>query len=173
VESIVGVTYLLQHIAAIMGRQTDQVLQERLGIGLSQLRILLLLQHEPGVSQRTLGNRLGQTEASISRQIKLMAEKGYLVTAVNPKSRREHLAMITAKGIKITEAAKDVLAAYQEPLGEVLTEKTHKQLSDTLVALHGQVCAETRPFACDHARYEVSWIKALDTIAAIIKRERV
>ena len=172
-ESVVGVTYLLQHIAAIMGRQTDQVLQERLGIGLSQLRILLLLQHEPGVSQRTLGNRLGQTEASISRQIKLMIDKGYLSSAVNPKSRREHLAMITPKGIKVTEAAKDVLSVYHEPLGEVLGEKAHKQLSDTLIALHGQVCAVTKPFACDHLRYEVSWINALDTIAAIIKRERV
>lgn len=171
-ESVVGVTYLLQHIAAIMGRQTDQVLQERLGIGLSQLRILLLLQHEPGVSQRTLGDRLGQTEASISRQIKLMTEKGYLASAVNPKSRRERLSMLTPKGAKITEAAKDVLANYHEPLSGLLGEKTHKQLSDTLVALHGQVCAVAKPFACDHLRYEVSWINALDSIAAIIKRER-
>lgn len=171
-ESVVTITYLLQHIASIMGRQTDQVLQERLGIGLSQLRILLLLQHEPGVSQRTVGDRLGQTEASISRQIKLMMTRGYLATAVNPKSRREHLTMITPKGVKITEAAKDALTAYHQPLQELLIDKAHKQLSATLVALHGHVCAVNKPFACDHLRYEVSWINALDSIAAIIKRER-
>jgi DNA-binding MarR family transcriptional regulator len=172
VESVVTATYLLQHTAGILGRQTDQVLQERLGVGLSQLRILLLLQQEPNVHQRTLASRLGQTEASISRQIGLMVDKGFLVAVINPMSRRENLARLTPKGIKITEAAQEVLATYYQPLTELLNDKQQKQFAELLAAWHNYTCAEGKPFACDHLRYGVSWVNALDSIAAIIKRDR-
>lgn len=171
-EAVSTITYLLQHTAAIMGRQTDQVLQERLGIGLSQLRILLILQSEPKVQQRVLGNRLGQTEASISRQIKLIADKGYLTVGINPRSKRERLAVLTPKGVKITEAAKDVLEAYYGPLTELLNEKQQKQLTEMLDALHDHTCAPEKPFACDHLGYGASWSNALGSFAAIMKVEK-
>src|SRR5688572_31693887 len=97
-EPVSAIPYLLQHTAAMLLRQSDQILQERLGIGMSQVRILTMLEHEPNVQQRKLADRLGQTEASISRQIKLMREKGFLTVAVNPKSKREHITVPTQKG---------------------------------------------------------------------------
>jgi len=150
VEPISAIPYLLQHTATMLLRQSDQVLQERLGIGMSQLRILTMLEHEPNVQQRKLADRLGQTEASISRQIKLMSEKGFLMVMVNPKSKREHITVLAPKGIKITEAAKEVLAAYHQPVAELLSDKQSKQLVEALTAFHGHVCAPGKPFACDH-----------------------
>lgn len=149
-EPVSSIAYLLQHTATMMMRQSDQVLQERLGIGMSQFRILMLLQLEPGVQQRKLADCLGQTEASISRQIKLMADKGLLTVAVNPKSKREHVMVLTPKGVKITEAAKDVLAGYNQPVNDLLGEKQRKQLSEMLASLHDHTCAAGKPFACDH-----------------------
>lgn len=134
----------------MMLRQSDQVLQERLGIGLSQLRILTMLEHDPNARQRQLADRLGQTEASVSRQIKLMAEKGYLTVAVNPKSRREHRAAITPKGSKITLAAQEALALYNQPIDELLGDKQRKALAEALVVLHAHTCVPGKPFACDH-----------------------
>lgn len=150
-ESIASVSYLLQHTATMMMRQSDQVLQERLGIGMSQLRILLLLLDEPNVQQRKLADCLGQTEASISRQIKLMGEKGYLTVMVNPKSKREHITVPTAKGVKITEAAKDVLEAYTQPLAEQIGDKKQKQLYELLSEIHAHTCVTGKPFACNHS----------------------
>lgn len=149
-EPDASIIYLLQHTATIMIRQADQVLQERLGIGMSQLRILTMLQHEPGVQQRKLADRLGQTEASISRQIKLMSEKGFLTAATNPKSKREHITTPTHKGIKITEAAKDILTAHYKPMVDLLKDKQRGQLVTALSAFHGHTCASGLPFACDH-----------------------
>ncbi|HXR49776.1 MAG TPA: winged helix-turn-helix domain-containing protein [Verrucomicrobiae bacterium] len=58
---------LLDHVAATVAKQSDQVLQEQLGIGLSQFKILQVLQAEPRTPQREIARSLAQTEASISR----------------------------------------------------------------------------------------------------------
>ncbi|HXR49712.1 MAG TPA: MarR family winged helix-turn-helix transcriptional regulator, partial [Verrucomicrobiae bacterium] len=62
-----NLSYLIQHLAAVMGKQSDQLLQEQLGIGYSQYKILMVLEWNPRVQQRTIAESLGQTEASISR----------------------------------------------------------------------------------------------------------
>ena len=70
--------YLLQHVSSLLAKQSDQVLQEQLGIGLAQFKILRTLQTEPRTPQREIAFNLGQTEASISRQVKLMIADGLL-----------------------------------------------------------------------------------------------
>jgi len=147
---VVTTGYLLQHTATILMRQSDQVLQERLGVGMSQFKILMMVKATPNVQQRKLAECLGQTEASISRQTKLLCEKGLLLIRVNPKSRREHIAIPTAKGLKITEAALDILEQYHAPMLEPLSDKQRQQLNNILTALHGYCCAPGNQFACDH-----------------------
>jgi DNA-binding MarR family transcriptional regulator len=142
--------YLLQHVAGVLQRQSDQVLQERLGIGMAQYRILMLLQIMPSVEQRKLADCLGQTEASVSRQVKVLHDKGLLVTQVDPGERRRHIVTPTAKGVKITEAAREVLKQYDEPMLATLTGKQRDQLQVTLTGLHAYTCAPDRPMACDH-----------------------
>lgn len=147
---VITVGYLLQHTATILMRQSDQVLQERLGIGMSQYKLLMMLQHNPNVQQRKLAECLGQTEASISRQIKLLCEKGLLVIRVNPKSRREHITILTARGLKMTDAAADVLSGYHSPMLDLLSEKQQQQLIETLRTFHTHICVPGKQFACDH-----------------------
>ncbi len=146
---VVTVGYMLQHTAIILMRQSDQVLQERLGIGMSQFRILMMLKANPNVQQRKLAEYLGQTEASISRQTKLLSEKGLLLVRVNPKSRREHIALPTAKGLKMTEAALEILEQYHTPLFDLLSDKQRQQLVISMNTLHESICAPGNPFACD------------------------
>ncbi len=147
---VITIGYLLQHTATILMRQSDQVLQERLGIGMSQVRLLMMLQINPNVQQRKLAECLGQTEASVSRQIKLLMEKGLLGVRVNPKSRREHVTMPTPKGVKITEAALEVLQQYHQPMFDLITPKQQQQLQESLTKFHNFTCVSGRPFACDH-----------------------
>jgi DNA-binding MarR family transcriptional regulator len=141
--------YLLQHTSTIMQRQADQVLQERLGIGMSQFKILSTLQDRPNVQQRFLAGSLGQTEASISRQIKLLIEKAMVAVQINPKNRREHVTILTPKGVKVTQAARDTLEEYHEPAFGLLTDKEKQQLADILSTMHLHYCQEGKPYACD------------------------
>ncbi len=150
-DPVITVGYLLQHTAAILMRQSDQVLQERLGIGMSQLKLLMTLEKRPNVQQRKMAETLGQTEASISRQIKLLCEKGLLTIRINPKSRREHITVPTAKGTKMTAAALEVLSQYHSPMLALLTDKQQQQLVESLTTFHGYICANGKPFACDHS----------------------
>jgi DNA-binding MarR family transcriptional regulator len=145
-----AIGYLLQHVAGAWAQQANQVLQERLGIGMSQFKILVMLQHEPHMHQRQLASHLGQTEASISRQMKLLVDKGMLAIRVNPDSKREHITVPTPKGVRLTEAARDTMAQYSQPLYEHLSEKQQKQLVETLRAIHGWVCQPGKHVACDH-----------------------
>ena len=137
--------YLLQHVSTLLGKQSEQVLQERFGIGFSQFKILRVLQVNPHIKQREIASNLGQTEASISRQVKLMLDEGLLHSTISPKNRREHITVPTPKGLKLTQAAMDALAQYHTPTFADLSEKQREQLRDSLEAIHGKICLVDHP----------------------------
>jgi DNA-binding MarR family transcriptional regulator len=137
--------YLLQHVASLLGKQSEQVLQERLGIGFSQFKILRVLQANPHIKQREIAYNLGQTEASISRQVKLMLDEGLLHSTISPKNRREHITVPTAKGVKLTEAAMEALGQYHAPTFATLSEKQREQLREILEMIHTKICPTEHP----------------------------
>lgn len=137
--------YLLQHVASLLGKQSEQVLQERLGIGFSQYKILRVLQINPHIKQRQIASNLGQTEASVSRQVKLMIDDGLLRSTVSPRNRREHITVPTAKGLKLTEAAMEALAQYHAPTFAALNEKQREQLREVLETIHHEICPTEHP----------------------------
>lgn len=148
-HSTPNVGYLLQHLAFTMSRQNDQNLQERLGIGFSQFKILMVLERNPHIQQRQIAETLGQTEASISRQIKVMLEKGLLSSTINPQNRREHITTPTNKGARVVEEASAILNNYHGPMFERLSEKERIELGNILVNMHECVCQAGKTAACD------------------------
>jgi DNA-binding MarR family transcriptional regulator len=145
-----NIGYLLQHLSSVLAKQSDQVLSERLGIGLSQYKILLVLQVNPRTRQRHIAERLGQTEASISRQISIMHDKNLLHTTINPNNRREHLTTPTAKGQRLLEESLNVLNVYHGPMFEALSEKQREQLLEILGRMHEHACQPGKTGACQH-----------------------
>lgn len=143
-----NIGYLLQHLASSLARQSDQILQERLGIGFSQFKLLMVLQWDPAMQQRHIAEKLGQTEASISRQIKLMHDDGLLESRVSPRNRREHVTALTRKGTRLAEEALSVLNHYHAPMWEAIGEKRQKQLLETLSSMHQEVCRGDKPGRC-------------------------
>src|SRR5690242_17413141 len=107
--------FFIEHVATLLARQSDQVLQEQLGVGLSQYKILLTLQHNPSIQQRQIADLLGQTEASVSRQIKLLKSKQMIASSVNPQNRRQHLTTLQPRGDRVLEAASRALQQYHAP----------------------------------------------------------
>lgn len=134
------IDYLLQHISSVIVKQNDQALQERLGIGFSQFKILRVLEHNPKTQQKQIADWLGQTEASISRQIKLMIEKGLLQTNINPKNRREHLTTLTAKGQHLNQESTKVIQANHNDIFRHLSDKKQQQLLEIIDCIHKDIC---------------------------------
>ncbi|MCA9329042.1 winged helix-turn-helix transcriptional regulator [Candidatus Saccharibacteria bacterium] len=131
---------LLYHLAFVISRQSDQVLQERLGIGFSQLKIIQVLQEKPHIQQKEIANQLGQTEASISRQIKLLISQGLLQSLRRSEDRREHITTLTVKGERYADEARQIVESYHKPLFDTISQKEHDQLLGLLSRLHLQIC---------------------------------
>lgn len=142
--------YLIHHLAAVMGKQTEQVLREQLGIGLSQYKILMVLEWNPRVGQKAVADSLGQTEAAISRQIKLLKSKNLLVTKPDPHNRRKHITAPTPLGMQLTEAASGILRRGLGPDFAKLGDDQLTRLTTSLQQLHRLVCRPGRTGACGH-----------------------
>ena len=151
-----NIGYLLQHLSSVLAKQSDQLLLERLGVGFSQFKILMVLEGNPRTRQRQIADRLGQTEASISRQIAIMHDKGLLQTMVNPKNRREHLTTPTSKGLRLLNESLNILNIYHAPMFGSLNEKQREQLLETLEKMHAYACQSGKIGACQHKPYNQS-----------------
>ncbi len=149
-------SYLIGHVAAVMSKQADQILQEQLDIGVSQFRILLVLQKNPHVQQRFIAASLGQTEASVSRQIKLLKDRGLLTCKRNPTNLRKHITTPTLQGDRITKRALQLLADNFGPNYQTMGSKQTSQLLGSLNALHAIVCGSNSAGDCGHHIKEIN-----------------
>lgn len=123
---------LLHKVSKLLDKTSDQVLMERLGIGLSQFRILLFLLAGDGAEQNLIAENLSQTEPSVSRQVKVLGSKGLAVVRRSPSNRRVRLVFLTQKGAKTAEKAVNILNEYHAPMFELLSQKQQEQLVGTL-----------------------------------------
>jgi DNA-binding MarR family transcriptional regulator len=126
---------LLHQVATQLDSHCNQILQERLGIGMAQFRILLVLQELNGRPQRNIANSLTQTEASISRQVKLLRAKGLVESRISQQNKREHLLFLTEKGDHLTDRATEILNDHLISRFEILSEKDQTQLRAHLLKL--------------------------------------
>lgn len=127
-----SIGYLLHELAHLINAESNQVLQERLGIGFAQFKVLMVLEERDGVTQKAVAESLKQTEASISRQIKILEQKRLLLSRQSSSNRREHLLYLTDRGIKMVETATSALNSYHAPMFSHLSERNQLKIIDTL-----------------------------------------
>jgi DNA-binding MarR family transcriptional regulator len=157
--------YLMQHVAAVMARQADQVLQEQLNIGISQFKILVILQKHPGIQQRLIADGLGQTEASVTRQIKLLHEIKLVSSKPDPSDRRQHIATPTKLGQTTSNEAMKLMRDTFGPEYESMGKTCFQQLIDGLTALHSVVCQEGKTQNCGH----LMDVSSVSTVSAAVR----
>lgn len=127
-SSASNLAHLLHHLAFNLDHQSDQILLEQLGVGFAQFKILMSLQVNPAAGQKELAHSLSQTEASVSRQLKLLRNKGIVMSRINPNNKRQHYTLITTKGQKVTEVAITLLAQQYEKSFAVISPKNQQNL---------------------------------------------
>ena len=145
-----NLSYLLHHLAMVVGKQSEVILHEQLGIGLSQYRILAVLDWNPRVQQSVIASTLGQSEASISRQIKILEKKGLVEVEKDTLNKRKHIARPTPRGMELTESATAIIRRNLGPEYEHMGEEQLALLMSGLVNLHKVVCRPGKPGACNH-----------------------
>lgn len=131
--------YLLHHLAFMLMKQTDLVLQEQIGIGFSQYKILRSLQQRNGVQQKQIARYLGQSEASISRQIHVLENQGFIKNVVRKENRREHIITLTDKGEKLFDHAVTIVTKYHDPMLDHLSRKEQESLRTILGKMYESI----------------------------------
>lgn len=127
-----NIGFLLQHLSAKLGKQNDLILQEKLGIGYSQFKLLIVIQWKPSLGQKQIAQKLSQTEASISRQIKLMLDNGLLKITTDSKDRRQHITNLTPRGERLAQQSKELLSAYYSSIFNKLPKEEYNTLISSL-----------------------------------------
>lgn len=125
-----GIT--LQNIATSLARSNDQLLQAKLGVSFSQFKILAVLLDRPHIRQKEIAQYLGQTEASVSRQIKNMYEDGLLQAVPRREDRREHITTLTKRGERIATSATRLLNQANAPLLQRLSSNEQNVLQSAI-----------------------------------------
>jgi MarR family transcriptional regulator for hemolysin len=133
--------YALEQVSSLVTKQLDQILLEQLGIGYAQFKILRVLAGSAVMSQRHIADQLTQTEAGISRQLKLLHDDNLVQTHIDPDNRRQHLSRLTFKGQRFTLAAENLLERYEQTMFKPLKPKEQSALHDALARLHEQTHA--------------------------------
>ena len=90
--------FAFQKLAFTLLRRSDEILQSKLAIGYAQYKLLEVLAEYPNSSQRFIAGELLQTEASVSRQVKLMQQAGLLRVGIPADNKRVRVISLSGKG---------------------------------------------------------------------------
>jgi len=101
--------FSFQKLAFSLLRRSDELLQTKLGIGYAQYKLLEVLAEHPNSSQRFVASALYQTEASISRQVKLMQAAGLLRVGTPSDNKRVRVISLSTKGSELHARAAAIL----------------------------------------------------------------
>ncbi len=124
----------VMQLRAGLDRVTCMVLREKMGFGVSQLRILYVLAFKPDITQKNIADFWDVTEASVSRQIRVLEKKGFIsrstATSAKPSlSPAGKQALDTA--MKYTQATfekifKDISSSERKSVAHILEKLIEK-----------------------------------------------
>ncbi|PJE65103.1 hypothetical protein COU91_03365 [Candidatus Saccharibacteria bacterium CG10_big_fil_rev_8_21_14_0_10_47_8] len=131
--SLHQLTFVLQHLL-------DELLLSKANVGLSQVRIMSALHSALPRSQRAVAGQLMQTEANVSRQLRLMQKQGLVSIKKNKKDARQRDVLLTKRGTQRYDQAEKLLAAQQKEMLKMLNKKEaqafEKATTNLIAALH-------------------------------------
>lgn len=99
----------IHRLAFLLEKQADEALKRQLGIGFAQYKVIEAINQNMLARQNTIATMLDQTEASISRQIRILRKKGLIsVNEVMGNKRARELAL-TIQGEEFVSQAEEII----------------------------------------------------------------
>jgi DNA-binding MarR family transcriptional regulator len=103
----------IHKLAFLLEKRADDSLRTELGIGFAQYKVLEAINQNMLARQNMVAAMLDQTEASISRQIKILQKKGLIVVSEVMGNKRAKELSLTAIGDEMVRHAEEVLDVTQ------------------------------------------------------------
>ena len=127
---------MLHKIGVMMDRRSDQLLMSELGIGFAQFRILAAVSHSQGLLQKDVAKWLGQTEASVSRQVKLLVSSGLLEVQTGHTDKKQHTLHLTHRGKQLSDQALHILEHHYKSFFKSLHGTDDRRCIEMLNKIH-------------------------------------
>ena len=103
----------LHHLAFILEKQLDDELKQQLDIGFAQYKVLEAINQNMLASQAVIAKLLDQTEAGVSRQVKILQKKGLIFVSDVMGNKRARELSLTEIGDEIVSQAENILEISQ------------------------------------------------------------
>jgi len=122
----------IHKLAFLLEKRADESLKAQLDIGFAQYKVLEAINQNMLAKQNTVARLLDQTEASISRQIKILEKKGLITVSSVMGNKRAKELSLTRIGDEMARNAEELLDVAQAQVIGGLSYK-EQQLFQELV----------------------------------------
>jgi DNA-binding MarR family transcriptional regulator len=99
----------IHKLAFLLEKRADENLKAQAGIGFAQFKVLEAVGSNMLAKQNLIAGQLDQTEASVSRQIKILQKKGLIIVASVMGNRRARELSLTEKGEELLTQCTEIL----------------------------------------------------------------
>lgn len=135
--------YNLKGLAANLDKIADKELMLHLNLTSSQFTVMSILDNSSKVKQNFISKKLNISEAAVSKQIKILVEKGFVTVSVNSEDKKSRVLEMTDVGesvfkegwIVINRINKDLykeIYSHDTRVLEGLIKKMFKTTSSTI-----------------------------------------
>jgi DNA-binding MarR family transcriptional regulator len=128
---------MLHILVHIMDKEVDKSLTHSLGVSFAQFFILAHIHNcdQSLKNQVSLAKIMDITQPAISRHIKIMMDKDWVITAINPTNRRENILQLTPIGENIYCQSLDHVNQMCQDLFEHISPKDQQDLQTIISKL--------------------------------------
>jgi DNA-binding MarR family transcriptional regulator len=134
--------FLLSQLGALASARFAERARE-LGLTPSDAGVLRLLGRTPGLSQRSLADRLGAVPSRVVPHIDSMEARGLVARRRSRADRRNYELRLTAEGTKVLGALRGMAEQHEAELLAPLTSEQSTQLGSLLAQLAGAHALDT------------------------------
>lgn len=120
----------IHKLAFLLEKRADESLKKQAGIGFAQYKVLEAIGRNALAKQNMIAELLDQTEASISRQIKILERKGLIVVATVMGNKRARELTLTDSGEELLQQCEEVLDIAQAQVVGGLSYQEQKHFQE-------------------------------------------
>jgi len=122
----------IHKLAFLLEKRSDESLKAQVGIGFAQFKVLEAIGRNTLAKQNMIAQLLDQTEASISRQIKILEKKNLISVASVMGNKRARELSLTEKGEELLRQSAEILDLSQAQIVGSLNYEQQQHLQQLL-----------------------------------------
>ncbi len=116
----------IHKLAFLLEKRADENLKKQVGIGFAQYKVLEAIGRNALAKQNVIAELLDQTEASISRQIKILEKQGLIVVATVMGNKRARELTLTDRGDALMHQCEGIMDMSQaQVIGGMTLQEQH------------------------------------------------